>query len=155
MNSQGGYFLGCRSFTWRLESWPDSLISVQKRCNAHRNTKGHLSTYVRKRRVKAIVRLPGFKTAPQLGRGNEWRYYVVYIIPDLPRLLRAKDEKRKSKDEGQTKIDGQRTKSKNQRRKSADKNCTTGPPYFRLKLFAAPVVRVRSIRGGACVYVRM
>ena len=71
------------------------------------------------------MRLPGFKTAPQLGRGNE-----LCCIPDLPRLLLAKDEKRKSKDEGQTKIDGRRTKSKNQRRKSADKNCTTGPPYI-------------------------
>ena len=53
--------------------------------------------------MKAIVRLPGFKTAPQLGRGNEWRYYVV-SIPDLPRLLRAKDEKRKSNVEAAKKI---------------------------------------------------
>ena len=59
------------------------------------------------------------------------RIIYAYNLPDLPRLLRAKDEKRKSKDEGRTKIDGRRTKNKNQRRKSADENCTTRPPYVR------------------------
>ena len=70
--------------------------------------------------MKEIVRLPGFKTAPQLGRGNEWRYYVVHEYPSCHAYyeLRTKNENRRTKDKQKSTDEGRKTKIKDENRRT-------------------------------------
>ena len=69
--------------------------------------------------MKAIVRLPGFKTAPQLGRGNEWRYlYIEYPTCDAHYELRTKNENRRTKDKQKSTDEGRKAKIKDENRRT-------------------------------------